>query len=164
MIRAALPADIPEIRNLIFEHGANEWNYLPEKEVKAHLSALKNGPVQGVIVDVQGAIVGVMTYETGIFYPQYEVLPGTRHGYIAEGVVHRDLVGQGVGMAMLKVVLDAFKEQGIRHVYAKRHEENPFSKCLLKKAGFEEVATFYDPEVRPNGSRRTTVCRYIVHN
>jgi L-amino acid N-acyltransferase YncA len=164
MVRAARSADLPAIQNLIFEHGRNEWNYLPEVEVKEHLANIERGTVQGVVAEENGEITGIMTYETGIFYPEYEPSPDTLHGYIAEGVVHRDLVGRGVGMAMMQAVLDAFKEQGIRRIYAKRHEENPFSGRLLEKAGFEEVATFYDPEVRPHGSRRTTVCRYVVRS
>lgn len=162
MIRAALPADIPAIQSLIFEHGTNEWNHLPEEEVKAHLSDLEYGAVQAVVAEEQGEIVGVMTYQTGSFYPEYEAVPNRPHGYIAEGVVHRDRAGKGVGLVLLKKVLDAFAQNGISHVYAKRHEENPFSSRLLEKAGFEEVATFYDPDIRPNGSRRTTVCRYVV--
>jgi L-amino acid N-acyltransferase YncA len=103
--------------------------------------------VKGFVAEEQGEVVGVMTYETGVFYPEYEPSSDTLHGYIAEGVMHRDLVGRGIGMLMLKKVLDAFVQEGIRHVYAKRHEENPFSKRLMEKAGFEEVATFDDPDV-----------------
>ncbi|MBU1822023.1 MAG: GNAT family N-acetyltransferase [Bacteroidetes bacterium] len=162
VLRPARPADILPVQNLIFEHGVNEWNHLPEKEVIAHLLAIMEGKVRGIVAEENGKIVGIMTYETGIFYPDYEPSPDRVHGYIAEGVVHRDLVGHGVGRAMLNEVLAAFAQQGITHIYAKRHEENPFSGRLLEKAGFEIVATFYDPEVRPNGSRRTTVCRYVV--
>lgn len=162
VIRPARPDDLPAIQNLIFEHGTNPWNHLPEKEVKEHLAAIQEGTVRGVVAEESGALLGVMTYETGLFYPEYEPTPGRLHGYIAEGVVHRDLVGRGVGLAMLREVLAAFAKEGIRHIYAKRHEENPFSKRLLEKAGFEEVATFYDPEVRPHGSRQTTVCRYVI--
>lgn len=157
-----MSADIPGIQNFIFEHGPNEWNHLPEVDVKVHLAAIAEEKVRGIIAEEAGHIFGIMTYETGIFYPEYEPAPDTIHGYIAEGVVHRDLVGRGVGRRMLDEVLNAFTQHGIRRVYAKRHEENPFSKRLMEKAGFEEVATFNDPEVRPNGSRRTTVCRYVI--
>lgn len=163
ILRAALPADISAIQCLIFEHGANEWNHLPEHQVKVHFSDIETGKVQGIVAEKNGEIVGIVTYETGIFYPEYEPSSDTFHGYIAEGVVHRQFVGQGIGMIMLKKVLDAFAQDGIRHIYAKRHEENPFSKRLLQKAGFEEVATFYDPEIRPTGSRCTTVCRYRIN-
>lgn len=150
------------MQQLIFEHGANEWNHLPEAGVVAHLTGIRDGSVRGFLAEEAGELVGVMTYETGIFYPEYESSSETPHGYIAEGVVHRQLVGKGLGMALLAKVVDALAREGVSHIYAKRHEENPFSSRLLQKAGFAEVATFDDPGVRPNGSRRTTVCRYVV--
>lgn len=152
------------MQQLLFEHGANDWNHLPVAEVTAHLSSIRDGSVRGFVAEVTGELVGVMTYETGNFYPEYEPAADTRHGYIAEGVVDRRWVGKRVGLLLMQSVLEAFTQEGIVHIYAKRHEENPFSSRLLQKAGFTEVSTFYDPEVRPTGSRRTTVCRYVVRS
>ena len=163
LLRPATPDDIPALQSLILDHGANEWNYLPEAEVKAHLAALADGPVRGVVAQEAGRVIGIMTYEMGIFYPEYEASPDTLHGYVAEGVVHRDLVGRGIGARLMEEVLRALTDEGIRHIYAKRHEENPFSKRLLEKMGFDEVATFDDPLIRPTGSRRTAVCRFVVN-
>ncbi len=161
-LRPAVPDDIPALQSLILDHGANEWNHLPEEEVKAHLAAIADSSVRGVVAQEAGEVVGVMTYEMGIFYPEYEPSPDTIHGYVAEGVVHRDLVGRGIGVQLMEEVIRILAGEGIRHIYAKRHEENPFSKRLLEKTGFEEVATFDDPLIRPTGTRRTTVCRYVV--
>lgn len=48
---------------------------------------------------------------------------------------------------------------GLASVYTKRHEENVPSARMMTKSGFTPVATFDDPQVRPSGTRRTTVCR-----
>lgn len=162
LLRSATPDDIPALQSLLFDHGTNEWNHLPPEEVKAHVNTIAEGSVRGVVAEEAGEVVGIMTYEVGIFYPEYEASPDTRHGYVAEGVVHRDRVGRGIGVQLMEEVIRVLANEGIRHIYAKRHEENPFSKRLLEKTGFEEVATFDDPLIRPTGSRRTTVCRYVI--
>ncbi|GAB3171358.1 GNAT family N-acetyltransferase [Telluribacter humicola] len=161
-LRPATSNDIPALQGLILDHGANEWNHLPEEEVKAHLAAIDDSSVRGIVAQEAGEVVGIMTYEIGTFYPEFEDSPDIIHGYVAEGVVHRSLTGRGIGVQLMEEVIRVLAGEGIRHIYAKRHEENPFSKRLLEKTGFEVVATFDDPFIRPTGSRRTTVCRYVV--
>ncbi|HEV7350423.1 GNAT family N-acetyltransferase [Telluribacter sp.] len=161
-LRPASAADIPALESLVFNHGTNEWNYLPEDGVKAHLTALTDGSVRGFVALSDGEIVGLMTFQTGIFYPEYETNPAEVHGYVAEGVVHSTYVGKGIGVQLMQEVLNALAQVPVKHIYAKRHEENPYSRRLLEKTGFQEIATFYDPLIRPTGTRRTTVCRFLV--
>jgi L-amino acid N-acyltransferase YncA len=161
--RSATPADIPPLLTFLIEHGTNKWNYLPEDGLREHLEGLRTGQVRGLLAEEGGELRGAMTYQTGTFYPEYEPVPGAVNGYVAEGVVHRQRVGRGLGLELLQRVVGTLAAGGIRHIYAKRHEENPFSSRLLQKAGFTEVATFADPGIRTTGSRRTTVCRYVVN-
>jgi L-amino acid N-acyltransferase YncA len=162
LLRPAIAEDIPALIDFMLEHGPNDWNYLPEEGLREHLEGIRTGQVQGVVATEAGEVLGLMTFETGTFYPEYEANPEAMHGYVAEGVVHRQRVGQGLGLELLQRVVGTLAASGIRHIYAKRHEENPFSSRLLQKAGFNEVATFADPAIRTTGSRRTTVCRFVV--
>ena len=84
------------------------------------------------------------------------------HGYICEAVVHRDMVGQGLGSRLLRRAVERLAAQGVADIYIDRHEENAGSAGMMRKAGFVEIDSYADPERRPHGSRRTTVCRLRV--
>ncbi len=79
-------------------------------------------------------------------------------GYICEAVVHRDRVGQGLGSTLLDKAVAALGAKGLLDIYIDRHKENLASAGMMRKAGFSELHPYADPQRRPNGSRRTTVC------
>jgi len=162
-IRKAGPEDTDSIRDLILTHGPNEWNYLPEDDVIEHVEGICDGEVFAVVADMRGQIVGVVTYEIGIHYPQYQ--PDGRQdeaqGYISEAVVHSDHVGRGIGSKLCSEAVEDMFAIGTKEIYAKRHEENEASAGMMRKSGFREVDTFPDPSIRPTGSRRTTVTRLM---
>ncbi|HLD65736.1 MAG TPA: GNAT family N-acetyltransferase, partial [Pseudomonas sp.] len=60
--------------------------------------------------------------------------------------------------ALLQAAVAALASQGIRDIYIERHEQNPGSAGMMRKAGFVERSTFDDPQRRAGGSRRTTLC------
>ena len=170
--RKAITSDIAGMEQLILTEGPNEWNHLPEDEVREHLRDIATGETEAVLAemetDVQDApshnrIVGFVSYVWGQIYPQYEPaeLKDKDHGYVSEAVVHRDFAGRGIGSRLLRMSLQELAEKGFKRVYAHRHEENLASAKMMEKTGFEIVDTFYDPERRPHGSRNTTVCRYV---
>ncbi|MEN0106421.1 MAG: GNAT family N-acetyltransferase [Pseudomonas sp.] len=159
-IRNAQTEDIGELTALLLEHGPNPWNYLPEDDVRAHLQAIADGSVEAVVAQQGERIVGFVSYiRTWQFADQQ---PAARrdeaHGYICEAVVHRDLAGQGLGSTLLEQAVAQLGEKGLVDIYIDRHEENAASAGMMRKAGFSELHTYADPERRPNGSRRTTVC------
>ena len=159
--RAAAPDDIAAMRTLIFEHGPNQWNYLPEDDVTRHLKEIREARAWAVVAVSSGRIVGFASFTIGKKFPQYES-PETmdrEHGYIAEVVVHRDYAGSGVGMRLVEDTKVLLKRLGITTVYADRHEENRGSAAVMRKAGFEIVDTFPEPHRRPHGSGRTSVGR-----
>ena len=149
------------MKALVFEHGPNDWNYLPREEVSAHLDGIRDGTSHGYLAVMEGRLIGLVTYVVGDAFSRYEqaALDGQPHGWIVEGVVHREYVSQGIGSRLADQCLRALREAGIPRVYAERHEENAASAATMQKAGFSEVDTFYDPARRQSGSRRTTVCR-----
>jgi L-amino acid N-acyltransferase YncA len=162
-IREATANDIEPIQKLMLEHGPNQWNYLPEQNVREHIENIRNNKVFAVIAEIKGKIIGVVTFEIGKHYPQYQ--PKDRenedHGYIAEAVVDKNYTGHRIGPALLQEAIKQLATRGIREIYAKRHEENRPSARMMEQAGMETIDTFPD-EIRTTGSQRTAVCRIVL--
>ena len=160
-IRKAIPSDIKVLRAFIFEHGVNEWNFLPKDGVTAHLNAIATGEVQGLLAEKQSKLAGYVTFYRSTKMSRYQPAAeaGTPHGYIAEAVVHRDYTGQGIGTLLMKSTVEDLWGQGFAEIYVERHEENRSSAGIMRKAGFVEIDLFHDPERRSYGSRRTSVSR-----
>lgn len=170
-IRSARASDIDGLCALIFEHGPNPWNHLPEAEVRAHLQAIADGAVQAVLAERGGQCggqresggepLGMVSYRLSRDFVRYQ--PEERrdelHAYICEAVVHRDAAGQGLGARLLQQAVEHLAGQGVQDIYIDRHEQNAASAGMMRKAGFVELETFPDPARRPHGSGRTTLCR-----
>jgi ribosomal protein S18 acetylase RimI-like enzyme len=163
-IRSAHSADVPAMLPFIFEHGKNQWNYLPEADVGEHLAGIAGGKIQAVIAVIDGVMVGFVTFMSSRAQAHYREPEqrGFPHGYICEVVVHRAHVGKGIGACLLKAATIRLAEQGFTELYIERHEENIASAGMMRKAGFVEIDCFDDPARRESGSRRTTVCRLIT--
>ncbi|MFD1297444.1 GNAT family N-acetyltransferase [Lysobacter gummosus] len=163
--QAAVPEQIGEILTLIREHGPNPWNYLPEVELAAHLSAIRSGRTQAVVALLEGQIVAVVTFEPSDAFHRYQ--PGGREiewqGHIGEAVVHRQHRGQGLGTQLLKAAVARLQQMGLVEIYVERHEDNEGSAGMMRNAGFVVIDVFDDPRRRDAGSRRTTVSRYRPH-
>lgn len=158
--RNAVISDLGDLKHLIFTHGPNEWNHLPREEVEAHLDVIITGETQAVIALDGRRLVGMVTFNIGDFYPEYESERCSgRRGYIAEAVVHSAYAGQGIGSVLLEKAKNILHCSGVDTIYAKRHEENLASAGMMRKAGFVIVDTFPDP-IRNSGSGKTTVERF----
>ena len=159
-IRQAEARDIDNLCALIFEHGPNPWNHLPQDDVTAHLQAIADGTVQAVLAEREGELLGFVSYRLSRHFERYqpEARRGQLHGYICEAVAHRAMAGQGLGSRLLQQAVMQLGEQGVSDIYIDRHEENAASAGMMRKAGFVEVETYADPQRRPNGSGRTTLC------
>ena len=140
---------------------------MPEEEVRQHVKGISGGDTYGVVAEVHGKIIGVVTYQKGLLYPQYQ--PDGReeveHGYVAEAVVHNEHVGKGIGTILCTEAIAQLTEQyGVNEVYAKRHADNVPSARMMGKSGMVEIDEYDDPKIRPTGTRRTTVTRYTATN
>ena len=162
---AAGPQHIPALRALIFDDGANIWNYLPEDGIGEHLEDISQGRAYGVLVLEQGQLIGAVTFGLSTDFDDY--LPpqarGTPQGYVSEAVVRRDRVGQGLGTRLLREALAQLEKLGADVVFIDRHEENLASAGMMRAAGFVEIETYADPRRRPHGSGRTTVCWKVLN-
>ncbi len=159
-IRMARAGDIAGLCALIFEHGVNPWNHLPEADVITHLQGIGDGSVEAVLVEREGELLGFVSFQLTRHFAGYQVAERRDwvQGYICEAVMHREMAGKGLGSRLLGQAVARLAEQGLVDIYIDRHEENAASAGMMRKAGFVEVETYADPERRPNGSRRTTLC------
>lgn len=154
------PAQLPALRALIFDHGANVWNWLPTEGIDAHLRDIGAGRAHALLAmqgpQLHAAVSYCQTHDFAHYQaPARQHLP---HGYVCEAVVRREATGQGLGTRLLQLVVQRLQAQGLQEIYIDRHEENAASAGMMRRAGFVEVATFADPARRPHGSGRTTVC------
>jgi len=169
---AAYPSDGPVIADFLLEHGHIELNFLPpEDELRAYIEpGVRDGTVSAIVSRTAwGVLVGVVTYELSHRYADYQ--PDDRkhevHGYISEGLVHRDFRGEpgvrkgwGIGTASLRAALTDLEERGAREIYTDRDAENISSGLSLHRAGFVDIGTFADPKKRTEGSGFTTLARF----
>ncbi len=156
----ATPADADRLLAFLFEHARNPWNYLPEQPLRAHFAGLAEGRVEALMALVDGELAGFVSFQKSRYFARYQP-PEARdqpHGYISEAAVHPRHAGRGLGAALLNAAVQRLREQGASPVFIDRHEENAASAGMMRKAGFVEVDSYADPERRPNGSGRTTVC------
>jgi ribosomal protein S18 acetylase RimI-like enzyme len=157
---AAGAEHLPALHALIFDHGANVWNYLPEDGIREHLEDIAQGRAHGVLALQEGHILGAVTFGLSTDFDRYLTAPlrGTPQGYVSEAVVRRDRVGQGLGTRLLREALASLSSRGVSSVFIDRHEENLASAGMMRRAGFVEIGTYADPRRHPHGSGRTTVC------
>ena len=164
-LAAADPHDLPALRTLIFDDGANIWNHLPEDGIGEHLEDIALGRAFGVLALEQGQLIGAVTFGLSTDFDDY--LPpqarGTPQGYVSEAVVRRDRVGRGLGTLLLREALVELGKLGADVVFIDRHEENLASAGMMRAAGFVEIETYADPRRRPHGSGRTTVCWKVLN-
>ncbi len=161
-IAAAGTEHLPALQALIFDHGANVWNYLPEDGIREHVDDIAQGRAHGVLALQDGLILGAVTYCLNTDFDRYLPAPlrGRPQGYVCEAVVRRDQAGKGLGTRLLREAVLAMEKMGAQMVFIDRHEENLASAGMMRRAGFVEIDTFAQPWRRPHGSGRTTVCSF----
>ena len=159
-LRPATPDDLTAIHGLIMEHGPNQWNWLPEDGVASTLDELRTGLAGAVVADNGQRLLGALVYRQEDHFPHlrpHDVAPA-QCGFLVEAVVSREAAGQGLGTRLMQAACDGLATRGITWITADRHEENAASAGMMRRAGLVLVSTFDDPERRPHGSRRTSVC------
>ena len=156
-LAVAGPQDLTALQALIFDHGANIWNYLPEVGIREHLEDIAQGRAHGVLALEEGQLIGAVTFGLSTDFDYYlpEQVRGTPQGYVSEAVVRRDRTGQGWGTRLLRHALAELSKLGADVGFIDRHEENLASAGMMRRAGFVEIETYADPRRRPHGSGRT---------
>ncbi len=159
MLRAATAEGIPLLKALIVDHARNPWSYPTDAWMAHYFGAINAGKAQAIVACDDQKIIGAAIFDRGQEFSRYQSASDQKeHAYIAEIVVDGAYARQGIGTDLLRGAIAELKRQGMRTVYAKRHEENAPSARMMEKCGFTVIDIFDDPE-RTSGSRRTVICQ-----
>ena len=152
--------DYLNMRSLLIRDGVNNWNYITEESISTQFSLIDEGKASAVLAeDNEGEIIGFAVIIHSDAFPaklaKYTDFSGI--AYVKEVVVSKCQSGQGVGSKLLQECVRIARSRNAVKVFVERHEENAPSAGMMRKAGFEIIDTFYDPEKRTVGSRNTSV-------
>lgn len=166
VFRPAALEELADVKALLWEQGPNEWNYLTEEGVDAEFSLIEQGSAAAMVaVDSdKDQIIGFAILMDGKVSPDYLAKYYALGDicYIGDVVVSSAYSGQGIATKLLECCIKEAKEKQAQTVLIERHEENLASAGMMRKAGFKVVETFYDPEKRSVGSRRTAILGYKI--
>jgi len=152
--------DLQSMKDLLLREGMNEWNYITDESVDHQFRLIRQGKALAVLAegsDIVGFAVLILKEACPRKLSNYAALCGI--AYVNDVVVASSQSGKGLGSQLLKESIKCAGEEKCSHVYIERHEENMSSAGMMRKAGFELVETFHDPEKRATGSRKTSVLR-----
>jgi ribosomal protein S18 acetylase RimI-like enzyme len=162
--RTATLAELVDVKALLWDQGPNQWNYLTEEGVEAEFALVEQGLAMVMVAVDKEQIIGfavLMDGEVGLdTLSQYCTL--SEIGYIGDVVVSSVYAGQGIATRLLQLCIEKSKQKGAHTVWIERHEENLASAGMMRKAGFQIVDTFYDPDKRSAGSRKTSILCYTI--
>jgi len=158
--RKLYDVDYSNMRSLLVRDGANDWNYITEESISTQFSLIDEGKASAVLAEVnEGEIIGFAVIIHRDAFPD-KLAKYTNFSdiaYVKEVVVSKCHSGQGLGSKLLQECVHIARKRNLAKVYVERHEENAASAGMMRKAGFEIIDTFYDPEKRSVGSRNTSV-------
>ena len=153
-------SDYEAMKNLLLSEGRNEWNYITDESIENQFNLIRSGRAVAVLLE-EIKIVGFAVLILKDACPKkLEKYTDISHSaYINDVVVHKNQSGKGFGCKLLCEAIKLAKTEDCNQVFIERHEENLASAGMMRKAGFEVVETFYDPQKRSSGTRRTTIQR-----
>ena len=162
--RQAYLKELDEVKAVLWDYGPNEWNHLTSEGVEAEFSLVENGNAQVIVAINDNEIIGFAVLIDGLFCPNYlkKYCQMEQMKFVGDVVVSSLHSGKGVATKLLEECLSAAKTHKVSTVLIERHQENLASAGMMRKAGFEIVDTFYDPEKRVVGSRNSVILQYVI--
>ena len=160
--RKALVEEIDKLKELLWKYGPNEWNYLTKEGVDDEFSLVQEGSASAIVATFENEIIGFSVLIDGNKSPSYLNKYASLYEmcFIGDVVVSSNYSGKGIATQLLKKCLDEAKYKEYKTVLVERHEENLASAGMMKKAGFNIIDTFYDPEKREAGSRNSVILAF----
>lgn len=160
--RKASLGEIHDLKNLLWEFGPNDWNYLTPEGVDDEFTLVENGKARAIVAIHNSDIIGFAVLIDGQASPtcleKYCSLKQLM--FIGDVVVSSLHSGKGIATKLLEECLIEARNNNASRVLIERHEENLASAGMMRKAGFEVVDTFHDPEKRPAGSQNSVILEF----
>lgn len=156
--RPLYKADFKAMRELLLSDGSNEWNYITDESIDSQFQLINENKALAVLAEdneILGFAVLIFKEASPSMLRKYCDISSI--AYINDVVVSLSQSGKGIGSQLLLGAIDLARREKCSEVYIERHEENMASAGMMRKTGFEIVETFYDPEKRTAGSRKTSV-------
>ena len=162
LFRKASTQEIDKLKSLLWEFGPNEWNYLTPEGVNNEFALIERGNAQAIIAVVDSEIIGFAVLIDGLVGPRYleKYSPLEQMKFVGDVVVSSHHAGKGIATRLLNECIQEAKVHHAKKVLIERHEENLASAGMMRKAGFEIVDTFYDPEKRAAGSQKSVILSF----
>ncbi|WP_028863637.1 GNAT family N-acetyltransferase [Psychromonas aquimarina] len=162
--RKAQNDEMPELKALLWKHGPNEWNYLPEQGVNETFSLMEKGTAAALIAVHANKIVGLSLLTDGSSSPSYleKYCDLKSICFVAEVVVAKKFSGKGIAANLLKMCIKEAEKKGCTKVLIERHEENLASAGMMRKAGFKIIDTCKAPDKRLSGSQNNVVLQIEI--
>ena len=162
--RKASLEEIDELKALLWKFGPNEWNYLTSEGVEDEFTLVENGNAQTIVAINDSEIIGLAVLIDGKVSPSYleKYCSAKEMKFVGDVVVSSLHSGKGIATRLLEECLLEAKNNNTSTVLIERHEENLASAGMMRKAGFEIVDTFYDPEKRVAGSQISVILKFKI--
>ena len=150
--------DFQAMKALLLTEGKNEWNYITDASIEHQFQLINQGKAIAVLAEDKG-IVGfaVLIIKEACPAKLDKYADRSNIAYVNDVVVASSQRSKGLGSQLLQESINIAGNEKCTHVYIERHEENLASAGMMRKTGFELVETFYDPNKRTAGSRKTSV-------
>jgi L-amino acid N-acyltransferase YncA len=151
-------ADFEYMKNILFRDGLNEWNYITDESIEQQFQQIRDGKALAVLAE-ECEITGfaILIFKDACPSPLSQYSDLSTMAYINDVVVKMHYSGKGIGSRLLLKAIELAQKAQCEKVYIARHEENLASAGMMRKASFQMVDTFYDPNKRTTGSRNTSV-------
>lgn len=162
--RKARLEEIDKLKALLWEFGPNEWNYLTDDGVEDEFNLVTAGNAQVIIALDNTDIIGFAVLIDGQVSPSYleKYCVMKQMKFVGDVVVSSFHSGKGIATRLLKESILEAKNHHATTVLIERHEENLASAGMMRKAGFEIIDKFHDPDKRTAGSQNSVILAFKI--
>ncbi len=139
VIREASTADQDAILTLLRIYCEEANTPLADEHLLAGLSPLLTKNQHGVVLVAEDEnVIGysILTWGWGIESGGMEAL-------VDEMLIHPKRRGEGIGEKLLQATLSRAKQEGVKVVFLETEKDNPRSRKLYSKLGFEEETSIW---------------------
>ncbi|RXE88454.1 GNAT family N-acetyltransferase [Pseudoalteromonas sp. A757] len=153
-----------KLKDLLWEFGPNEWNYLTPEGINDEFALVESGSALAIVATKDSEIIGFAVLIDGVASPSYleKYCDLKQMKFVGDVVVSSLHSGQGIATRLLEECVLEARNNNTSNVLIERHEENLASAGMMRKAGFEIVDTFHDPEKRTTGSQNSVILEFQI--